>query len=146
LKHRLEVREDLRPTPADGLNELRAAAAVHLMNDGEFLRVARRFDLDRAARIAFRLQLRRDLVLPLDDDALRALGLEDFAGGELAAIARNHGPRRALLPGRLERHAEPIELGEFGFGYCFLLFFFAGADVSDVNEFVSHRRILPIAS
>src|SRR5437867_9463938 len=108
LEQALEARQDLRPASRHGIDEFICALLLGLMGDRTLHHTALRFDLDRAACIAFRLEIGHELVAPFDDDALERIDVEDLAGVGDATIGEDDLPGRALLPVSFLMGAEPI--------------------------------------
>src|SRR5690242_4311752 len=86
LEQRLEIGQDLRPAAGHSFDKLDALALFDLVRDGELRRLAAavrvvisRLDLDRAARVAFRLDLRLPLIPPADNQPFRRRGFENLA-------------------------------------------------------------------
>ena len=107
FEQRLEIGQDLRPAAGDRFDEL-GALAFELVADRELHRLAaavriivRRLDLHRAARVAFGLQLRLELVAPADDEALARHGLQNFAGIGDAAVLEYRGARTSPASSRI---------------------------------------------
>src|SRR4029077_7376411 len=74
LQQGLQVGDDLRPAAGYRLDEFRGCA-LDRVGDGEFDRRSAGFQLHRAQRLAFGLELGLELVLPADHQAPRRLGL-----------------------------------------------------------------------
>ena len=73
-------------------------------------RIAVGLDLDRTEGKAFSLQLRHELVAPLEPNPLRPVEFENLSGVSNAPIGKDHLPLCSRLPLSLELHTEPVIL------------------------------------
>src|SRR5579862_656346 len=115
LHQRFEVGEDLRPAARYRRDQL-GRIALDGVRYGELDRSASGFQLHRAQRVTFGLELGILLVPPANHQTARWLGLDDLPGIGDTPVAGDHLPRGSSGPLALAVHAEPILLHEFGVG------------------------------
>src|SRR5262249_53492525 len=98
LEERLEIRDDFGPAAGYSLDKL-GALTFELVADRELHGFAAKvrivvghLDIHRAARIAFRLQLRFEFVAPANHQPFVWNGFENLAGVGGAAVLESEGP------------------------------------------------------
>src|SRR6185312_15051482 len=106
---RLEVGEDLRPAAGDRDDEFRGVA-LDGVGDGKPDGRSEALQLQRAQRLALRLQLGLGLMTPADHQPPWRLGFEDLARIGDGTAGLHHLPSRSWRPVALATGAEPILL------------------------------------